>query len=179
MSQLGLVRFLSLEPARTESAAPKCFYYQEDHWRGSIVQSDYKTVVYEFIGHYFFNKATGDGGAWVTDFRVAGQTFDPTQLPGFPSAWGPYFGPGTGGFETHDEIPVDPACVALAAREQVYAPPQPAASHPRATALNVQHQAFIDRLSRVWWLTELRPAESPAWATYRRHSTEERLLRGT
>jgi hypothetical protein len=110
----GIVDFLSKEPARTASAVPKCFYFQEDHWRGSVVQSDGSTVLYEFQGHYFFNKATGDGGAWVTGFSVAGQTFDPTQLPGFPSAYGQYFGPGTGGVITHDDVPVDPQCVAQA-----------------------------------------------------------------
>jgi hypothetical protein len=110
----GIVDFLSKEPARTASAVPKCFYFQEDHWRGSVVQSDGSTVIYEFEGHYFFNKATGDGGAWVTGFSVAGQTFDPTQLPGFPPGYGQYFGPGTGGVITHNEVPVDPQCVALA-----------------------------------------------------------------
>jgi hypothetical protein len=84
ITELGLVDFLSKEPARVAAAVPKCFYYQEDHWRGSLVQSDQQTVVYEFYGHYFFNKATGDGGVWVTGFTVAGQTFDPRSLPGFP-----------------------------------------------------------------------------------------------
>jgi hypothetical protein len=114
VSQLGVVDFLLKEPARTAAATPKCFYFQEDHWRGSLVQSDGSTVVYEFEGHYFFNKATGDGGAWVTGFTVAGKTFDPTQMPGFPPGYGRYFGPGTGGFITHNDVPTDPHCAALA-----------------------------------------------------------------
>ncbi len=114
VTQLGLVKFLSLEPARTEAAGPKCFYYQQDHWRGSVIQSDARTKTYEFYGHYFFNKATGDGGAWVTDFNINGNTFDPASLPGFPSQYGRYFGPGTGGFISHNAVPVDPACVAKA-----------------------------------------------------------------
>jgi hypothetical protein len=117
ISQLGLVSFLLKEPARTAAAVPKCFYFQEDHWRGSVVQSNGKTVIYEFEGHYFFNKATGDGGVWVTDFTVAGQTFDPTSLPGFPPGYGQDFGPGTGGFITHDDVPADPQCVAIASRD--------------------------------------------------------------
>jgi hypothetical protein len=121
VSQLGIVDFISKEPARTAAAVPKCFYFQEDHWRGSLVQSDGKSVIYEFQGHYFFNKATGDGGAWVTGFTVAGQTFDPTQLPGFPPQYGQYFGPGTGGMITHDQVPVDPQCAALAKQHHVYA----------------------------------------------------------
>lgn len=114
VDQLGIVDFVSKEPGRTASASPKCFYFQEDHWRASVVQADQRTVVYEWVGHYFFNKATGDGGAWVAGFKVSGQTFDPSQLPGFPPAYGPYFGPGTGGVITHDDVPVDPNCVALA-----------------------------------------------------------------
>src|SRR5689334_19898308 len=112
VSDLGVVDFLRKEPARVAAAVPKCFYYQEDYWRGSLTPGG--PEVYEFTGHYFFNKATGDGGVWVTGFTVAGQTFDPTSLPGFPPGYGQYFGPGTGGFITHDEIPADPHCVALA-----------------------------------------------------------------
>jgi hypothetical protein len=114
LTQLGIVDFLLKEPARTAAAVPKCFYFQEDHWRGSVIQAEPGTVVYEFQGHYFFNKATGDGGAWVTGFTIAGQTFDPTSLPGFPPGYGRYFGPGTGGVITHHQIPVDPRCAALA-----------------------------------------------------------------
>jgi hypothetical protein len=114
VSQLGIVDFLLEEPARTAAAVPKCFYFQEDHWRGSLVQSNGSTVIYEFEGHYFFNKATGDGGVWVTDFTVAGQTFDPTSLPGFPPGYGQDFGPGTGGFITHNDVPADPQCAAPA-----------------------------------------------------------------
>lgn len=114
ITQLGIASFLLLEPARTAAAVNKCFYFQEDHWRGSVVQSDQQTVLYEFYGHYFFNKATGDGGAYVTGFEIAGQTFDPTALPGFPPGYGQYFGPGTGGVITHDDIPVDPHCAAIA-----------------------------------------------------------------
>jgi len=120
VSQGGVVDFVSKEPARTAAAAPKCFYFQEDHWRSSIVQSNAQTVIYEWVGHYFYNKATGDGGAYVQDFRVNGQTFDPSQIPGFPPQDGQYFGPGTGGFITHNDVPVDPSCVALAKKKQVY-----------------------------------------------------------
>lgn len=134
VTQLGLVDFLSKEPARVAAAVPKCFYYQEDHWRGSIIQSNQQTVVYEFYGHYFFNKATGDGGVWVTGFTVAGQTFDPRTLPGFPPQWDPYFGPGTGGVISHNDVPVDPSCVATANNSPapIYASPPPAAPSPTA-----------------------------------------------
>src|ERR1700730_2345935 len=57
VTQLGIVDFLSNEPARTAAAVPKCFYFQEDHWRSSVVQSDQRTAIYEWVGHYFFDKA--------------------------------------------------------------------------------------------------------------------------
>ncbi len=133
VTQLGLVKFLSLEPARVQAAGPKCFYYQQDHWRGSVVQSNAKTKTYEFYGHYFFNKATGDGGAWVTDFNINGHTFDPAALPGFPPQYGKYFGPGTGGFLTHNAVPVDPKCAARAKADpgEIY---RSAARTPRCVA---------------------------------------------
>jgi hypothetical protein len=37
---LGLVDFLSKEPARVAAAVPKCFYFQHDHWTGSIAQGE-------------------------------------------------------------------------------------------------------------------------------------------
>jgi hypothetical protein len=113
IAQLGIVQFLLEEPARTAAAVPKCFYFQEDHWRGSVSQGD-GTAIYNFEGHYFFNKATGDGGVWVTDFTVNGQTFDPASLPGFPPQYGQDFGPGTGGFISHNDVPADPSCASLA-----------------------------------------------------------------
>ena len=119
------------------AAVPKCFYYQEDHWRGSLIQSDQQTVVYEFYGHYFFNKATGDGGVWVSGFTVAGKTFDPRTLPGFPPQWDSDFGPGTGGVISHDDVPVDPSCVTTAndPPAPIYAPTQRAApTQPAAPA---------------------------------------------
>ncbi len=136
VTQLGLLTFALNEPARTAAAVSKCFYFQEDHWRGSVVQSDGSTELYEFIGHYFFNEATGDGGVWITDFNIAHQTFDPTQIPGFPPQDGQYFGPGTGGVITHDDVPVNPVCVALAAKQQVYA--QSSTAPPKCVAAGGQ-----------------------------------------
>jgi RNase P protein component len=130
VTELGVVEFLTKEPARVALASPKCFYFQSDHWRGSIVQDDGSTKTYEWDGHYFFNKATGDGGAWVTNFNVNGQTGDPSTIPGLPPDYAKYFGPGTGGAITHDEIPADPTCVAKAAENPPYAAPPPAKRKP-------------------------------------------------
>ena len=76
------------------AAGPKCFYFQSDHWRGSIVQDDGSTKTYEWDGHYFFDKAKGDGGAWVTNFNVNGQTGDPSQIPGIPQEFAAVHGAG-------------------------------------------------------------------------------------
>ena len=112
VTELGFVDFMSKEPARVAAASDKCFYFQSDHWRGSVVQGDGSTKTYEWDGHYFFDKARGEGGVWVTNFNFNGQTGDPRAIPGFPPEYGRYFGPGTGGFITHNEVQPDPRCVA-------------------------------------------------------------------
>jgi hypothetical protein len=117
ISQLGLVEFLSKEPERVAAASPKCFYFQADHWRGSIVQEDASTKTYEWDGHYYFDKARGEGGVWVTNFNFGGQTGDPREIPGFPEEWKPFFGPGTGGFRTRGSIETDPRCAERSQRE--------------------------------------------------------------
>src|SRR4051794_26809046 len=121
VSELGVVQFLSLEPARVAAASPKCFYFQSDHWRGSLVQSDPSTKTYEWDGHYFFDKASGDGGVWVTNFNFNGQTQDPGQVPGAPPEYSRYFGPGTGGFRSRNSVKADPRCVERAAQGGIYA----------------------------------------------------------
>src|SRR5947209_6151874 len=88
VDQLGIVEFLSLEPARVSAASPKCFYFQSDHWRSSVVQADGLTKLYEWDGHYFFDKATGEGGGWVTNFNINGHTGDPSTIPGMPASYG-------------------------------------------------------------------------------------------
>ncbi len=122
VSELGVVDFLSKEPARVAAASDKCFYFQSDHWRGSIVQSDPSTKTYEWDGHYFFDKARGEGGVWVTNFNFNGHTSDPGSLPGMPPDYARYFGPGTGGFITHNEVQADPSCAAKAQQNPPYRP---------------------------------------------------------
>jgi len=121
----GFVDFVSKEPARTAAAVPKCFYFQSDHWRGSVVQDDGTTKTYEWDGHYFFDKATGDGGVWVTNFNINGHTGDPSEIPGMPPDIAKDFGQGTGGFISRNDVPTDPNCVARAKKEPgaIYAHP--------------------------------------------------------
>jgi hypothetical protein len=110
ITQLGIADFLAHEPARLAAAVPKCRYFQVDHWRASVIQDDGSTKLYEWDGHYFFDKSTGDGGVWVTNFNVNGHTFDPSQIPGLPRDVARYLGPGTGGMRTHNAFPGASLC---------------------------------------------------------------------
>jgi hypothetical protein len=92
VTQLGVVQFLSQEPARLASAGPKCWYFQRDHWVGSVVQDDGTTQTYKWDGSYFFEKARGLGGVYIENFSVNGQTEDPRTLPGGPWSAGADYG---------------------------------------------------------------------------------------
>ena len=125
----GVVQFLSLEPARVAAASPKCFYYQRDHWVGSVVQDDGRTETYSWDGSYYFDKAKGAGGAYVENFTINNQSGDPSALPGFPEEWKPYFGYGRGGFHSTGTVEADPSCVAKAEADPPYrTEPEPSTS---------------------------------------------------
>ena len=110
VDQLGVVDFLSNEPARVAAASDKCFYFQSDHWRGTVSESQPSSETYAWDGHYYFNKATGSGGAYVENFRFGGQSGDPTTLPGFPDEYKQYFGAGRGGVQSTGDVQADPRC---------------------------------------------------------------------
>jgi hypothetical protein len=107
VTDMGLVEFLLLEPARVAAAVPKCFYHQTDHWTGWAQQG--LQELWNWEGRYFFDKARGMGGVYVEDVRVGGLPFDPRLLPGFPPEYEAYFGPGGGGAYT-DTIMAEPSC---------------------------------------------------------------------
>ncbi len=110
VTELGVVDFLLQEPARVAAALPKCFYYQHDHWRGSIIQGDERTETYNWDGSYFVDKARGMGGVYIDHFTINNQSFDVTTLPGFPAEWRPYFGYGRGGVQIVNSFKADPTC---------------------------------------------------------------------
>ena len=116
----GVVQFLALEPARVAAATSKCFYYQRDHWVGSVVQEDGRTETYSWDGSYYFDRAKGAGGAYIENFTVNNQSGDPTAMPGFPEEWKPYFGYGRGGVHSTGIGEVDPSCVAKAEENPPY-----------------------------------------------------------
>jgi hypothetical protein len=128
VSELGVVQFLSLEPARVAAASPKCFYFQHDHWVGSIQQGDPATQTYAWDGSYYFDKARGTGGVYVENFTFNGQTDDPSALPGFPAEYKPFFGPGRGGVQRSEAVDADPDCVAKAADGSPYKKDRPGGS---------------------------------------------------
>ena len=124
VTQLGVVDFLAQEPARVAATNDKCFYFQIDHWRGSVVQDDGSTKTYEWDGHYFYDKARAEGGAWITNFSVNGRTGDPSTLPGMPAEYAQFFGPGTGGVrEVGSGVEPSAECAERARREpeRIYA----------------------------------------------------------
>jgi hypothetical protein len=104
----GLIDFLANEPARVAAAAPKCFYYQRDHWTGSVVQGE-PPELWNWVGSYFFDKARGIGGVHTRDLRVGGQPMDAT--PYAPEQYRPYVEEGGGGgVMLAFEGPSDPSC---------------------------------------------------------------------
>src|SRR4051812_49967137 len=110
VDKLGVVDFLSKEPARVAAASGKCFYFQSDHWRGTVSESVPQSETYAWDGHYYFNKATGAGGAYVENFRFGGQSGDPTAVPGFPEEYKKYFSQGRGGVQAVGDVQADPRC---------------------------------------------------------------------
>lgn len=120
LTELGVVAFAAGEPARVAGASDKCFYYQHDHWRGSVDQHVEQTETYHWDGGYYFDKARGVAGSYVEALTVLNVSADPTGLPGFPSELEPSFGHGRGGAQLQETIPVDPRCVAMAEAGGIY-----------------------------------------------------------
>ena len=110
VTDFGIVDFLAQEPNRTAMAAPKCFYFQQDHWTGSVVQGQ-DPETWHWDGRYFFDKAKGIGGVAVHNFRIGGQPGD--FSPYVPADYKPYVYPGGGGgtIVTLETDP-DPQCMA-------------------------------------------------------------------
>jgi hypothetical protein len=109
VTDFGIADFASEEPARTAAATPKCFYYQHDHWTGSVVQGQ-QPEVWHWDGEYYFDKAKGTGGVSIHNFRIGGQPADPR--PYVPDAYKPYFNADGGGVKVINDQGPDPNCAA-------------------------------------------------------------------
>jgi hypothetical protein len=123
VTDFGIVEFLALEPARVAAALPKCFYFQRDHWTGSIVQGS-PPELWNWDGNYWYDRAQGVGGANVANFRIGGTPMDAS--PYAPDAYKPFFSQGGGGgARVLLESGPDPVCAARvdtpAEQEQIYA----------------------------------------------------------
>jgi hypothetical protein len=123
VTDFGIVDFTAQEPARVAAASSKCFYFQRDHWTGSVVQGG-QPETWHWDGDYWFDRARGVGGASVKNFRIGGQPQDAS--PYVPQAYKPYFDEGGGGgvLVTMDTAP-SPDCIGKVdtpqERDQVYA----------------------------------------------------------
>ena len=110
VTDFGIAEFTAQEPARVAAAVPKCFYFQRDHWTGSVVQGS-GPEVWHWDGDYFFDKARGVGGVSVRNFRVGGVAMDAS--PYVPEAYRPFFAEGGGGGALVElETNPDPSCAA-------------------------------------------------------------------
>lgn len=108
LDRLGLVEFLSKEPARIAAAMDKCRYFQADHWRGSIVQRERRSKTYEWDGRYFFDRSTGNGGVYVENFNINGRSGDPSAY--LPPGMREFTGRGRFGFISRNAVAIDPSC---------------------------------------------------------------------
>ncbi len=127
VTDFGIVDFTAQEPARVAAAGTKCFYFQRDHWTGSVTpaastaaglrfglrpprsQQGQSPEIWNWDGNYFYDRARGVGGVSVRDFRFGGtpQSAGPFVPPGYE----PYFDEnGGGGVEVLLESDPDPSC---------------------------------------------------------------------
>jgi len=110
VTDLGIASFAAQEPARVAAAGSKCFYFQRDHWTGSIVQGQ-TPELWHWDGNYWFDRARGLGGASVRNLRVGGQPM--SAAPYVPAAYRPYFDEaGGGGVQVLLATNPDPVCAA-------------------------------------------------------------------
>jgi hypothetical protein len=108
VTDFGLVEFTAQEPARVAAAGTKCFYFQRDHWTGSVVQGN-APELWHWDGDYFFDRARGVGGVSVRNLRVGGAPMN--AGPFVPPGYAPYFDEaGGGGVEVLLETNPDPIC---------------------------------------------------------------------
>ncbi len=122
VTDFGIAEFAAQEPARVAAAGSKCFYFQRDHWTGSVQQGQ-QPEVWHWDGDYWFDRARGVGGVSVRNYRIGGQP--QSAEPYVPEAYKPYFDEkGGGGVEVLMDGGPDPRCAAMVdtpeERDQVY-----------------------------------------------------------
>ena len=127
VTDFGIADFTAQEPARVAAAGDKCFYFQRDHWTGSVTPAASRAAglrfglrpprsrqgqspeVWHWDGNYFYDRARGVGGVSVRNFRLGGTPQDAT--PYVPPGYAPYFDSnGGGGVQVLLESDPDPSC---------------------------------------------------------------------
>jgi hypothetical protein len=111
----GAIRFLAAEPARFLVAAPKCQYWQQDHW--SVQFAPGTLPVIRWDGNYWFDEGTGQAGAQLHDLRIGGIPVGAAQLAGLLAPISPTlaayfnaFGKGGTGAGYTGSGPFNPLC---------------------------------------------------------------------
>lgn len=107
--QLGMVDFLMQEPARVAAAAGKCFYFQHDHWTGSISQGT-EPELWHWDGSYYFDLARGTGGAFFGNPRLGGYGGWSQYAPLLPAGLRPFISDAGYGGKAVGNWPVSPEC---------------------------------------------------------------------
>ncbi len=108
VTDLGIRRLHRQEPARVAAAGDKCFYFQRDHWTGSIQQGQ-DPELWHWDGNYWYDRARGVGGVSVRNYRIGGTPQNAS--PYVPEAYKPYFDEnGGGGVEVLLDSGPDPSC---------------------------------------------------------------------
>lgn len=116
VTDLGVVAFALQEPARVAAALGKCFYFQRDHWTGSIVQGE-DPETYNFDGNYFVDRGRGVAGGRVENLRVAGM--DPSSILAalqLPRGYEPFIGSTGEGMIVNGQTSLgmaEPRCAAM------------------------------------------------------------------
>jgi hypothetical protein len=107
----GLLDFLAQEPARFGAAGQKCFYFQRDHWTGSIVQGE-QPELWHWDGSYLIDRGAGVFAGSLQNFRILGQPASPADYFPIPPQYADYFqGDGLNGILVTG-LPIDPSCAA-------------------------------------------------------------------
>ena len=108
VTDFGIADFTAQEPARVAAAGDKCFYFQRDHWTGTIQQGA-EPELWHWDGDYWYDRARGVGGVSVRNYRIGGQPQN--AGPFVPEAYQPYFDEnGGGGVEVLMESGPSPDC---------------------------------------------------------------------
>ena len=127
--QLGVVDFLSQEPARVAAASPQVLLLP-DRPLARLDRAGRRRPPRPTAGTaLLLRQGEGAGGVAVSELPRGRPVGRPAAVPGFPAEYRPYFGKGRAASTSPAGIDVEPRCVELAKRE-----PSTAARAPGSAA---------------------------------------------